>query len=109
MSKKQEDWGKLLKEYELSGLSQISFCKKHGLLPNQFQYRLKAYKSQAKASLVKVNQQDFEPIELISQPVSCSAMSELSITLPNHIRCDMKLALSKESLSLVFNQLVSLC
>ena len=109
MSKRQEDWDRLLKEYELSGLSQISFCKKHGLLPNQFQYRLKAHKSQAKAAMWEVNQQDFEPIELISPSVSSSAMSELSITLPNHIRCDMKFALSKESLSLLFNQLVSLC
>jgi hypothetical protein len=39
-------WKKHIEAWEASGLSQVEYCRRHGLNPNTFSGRLRDYKSQ---------------------------------------------------------------
>lgn len=104
MSKQKAHWEELFSRYKASGLSQPEFCKKNNLSTNQFQYRWYEHNKALKAQATE----PFESI-ILSAPVSPvkSSAINLSIHLPNQIRCDVSTDL--DGFSPILTHLVQLC
>ncbi|HAT6820656.1 TPA: hypothetical protein JAM89_14500 [Legionella pneumophila] len=118
MSKPPINWSSFLKKYEGSGLTQVEFCKRNKLVLSQFQYRWygrQAVKKKAKASGVE----ETSSVLALFEPVMVSPVTDfveeqdpflqVSIHLPNHIRCDVKVNLAGDSLLTLLRQLVRTC
>lgn len=106
MSKQKTNWEEIFSCYKASGLSQLVFCKQNNLSNNQFRYRWEARNKALKAQPSAV---PFESISIISTsatPVIPSTIN-LSIHLPNQIRCDVTTDLN--GLLPILTQLVQLC
>ena len=107
MSKQRTHWEEIFSCYETSGLTQSAFCKQNNLSINQFRYRWesrnKGLKTHASPS------SSFESVSVTSTPAIPLTTStiNLSIYLPNQIRCDMTMDLN--GFSPLLTQLVQLC
>lgn len=105
MSKQKAYWEEVFRRYKASGLSQAEFCKQNNLTNNQFQYR---WYERNKALKAQASLEQFESISLVSTPATpIVSIINLSIHLPNQIRCDV--ATDLNGLSLLLPQLVQLC
>ena len=117
MSKSINAWEAILSQYKDSNLSQKDFCKEKGLPWNQFRYRWErrnlSKKNHEKPLVLKNHSAkvSFEPVSIISscQPLEEMTINEVSIHLPNHIRCDIKINLKANQLTTFLKQLVTLC
>lgn len=119
MSEQIEYWALIIEEYKSSGLTHPAFCKQNGLSLNQFQYRwsqhLLAKRAKTKSYTPENNavENSFEPVTitpLLSAPKEqVSNITEITIYLPNRIRCDVKMDLRKEAFTTLLKQLVVLC
>lgn len=98
-------WEEVFSRYKASGLSQPEFCKQNNLSTNQFQYRWYEHNKALKAQVAE----QFESISILSPPVIPvkTSIINLSIHLPNQIRCDVSTDL--DGLSPILAQLVQLC
>jgi hypothetical protein len=103
MSNQKAHWEELFRRYKASGLSQPEFCKQNNISTNQFQYR---WYERNKALKVKTPVKAFEPISVVSTTAMTSAIN-LSIYLPNQIRCEVTTDLN--GFSPILSQLVQLC
>jgi hypothetical protein len=105
MSKQRAHWEEIFSRYKASGLSQSTFCKQNNLSINQFRYRWesrnKGLKTQASSLFESVSVMSKPAIPLIPSTIN------LSIYLPNQIRCDMTTDLN--GFSPLLTQLVQLC
>ena len=112
MLKNIKDWDLIFSHYEASNLSQKNFCKKEGFSWNQFRYRWdrkNPLKTVSVKSLVP-EKVSFEAISIISSSKSKEVgNNEVSIHLPNHIRCDVKVNLQSGALISLLRQLVTVC
>jgi hypothetical protein len=106
MSKHKIDWEDVFSRYKASSLSQSAFCKQNNLSNNQFQYR---WYERNKALKAHASPEQFESISVISTPAVPMMIStiNMSIHLPNEIRCDVTTDLN--GLSPILAQLVQLC
>lgn len=105
MSKQKAYWEEVFSRYKASGLSQVEFCKQNNLTNNQFQYR---WYERNKALKTQASPERFESISLVSTPATpIASIINLSIHLPNRIRCDV--ATDLNGLSPLLAQLVQLC
>ena len=117
MSKNTKDWEAIFAEYKSSHLSQKGFCKEKGLLWNQFRYRWNRknlLKTVQAKSLILENHPakvSFEAVSIISscEPKEVMNINEVSIYLPNHVRCDIKINLEANQFTILLKQLVALC
>ena len=117
MSKSINAWEAILSQYKDSNLSQKDFCKEKGLSWNKFRYRWDRHNLSNKnheEPLVLKNHPakvSFEPVSIISSCQSKEEMTinEVSIHLPNRIRCDIKINLKANQLTTLLKQLVTLC
>jgi len=117
MSKNIKDWEAIFAQYKGSNLSQKDFCKEEGLSWNQFRYRwdrknlLKTV--QAKSLILESHpaKVSFEAVSIISscEPKEVMNINEVSIYLPNHVRCDIKINLEANQFTTLLKQLVELC
>ena len=106
MSTQTAYWEEIFSRYKTSGLRQPAFCKQNNLSNNQFQYR---WYERNKALKAQASPEQFESISVISAsvtPVMASTIN-LSIHLPNQIRCDVTTDLN--GFSPLLAQLVQLC
>jgi hypothetical protein len=118
MSKNSKDWEAIFAQYKGSNLSKKDFCKEEGLSWNQFRYRwdrknlLKTVQSESliveRSHSAKAS---FEAVSIISscEPKELMNINEVSIYLPNHLRCDIKINFEVNQLTTLLKQLVSLC
>lgn len=110
-------WEAIFSQYKDSNLSQKDFCKEKGLSWNQFRYRWERRNLSKKAHGKRLNLKNhpakvsFEPISIISScpPKEEMTINEVSIHLPNYIRCDIKINLEANQLTTFLKQLVTLC
>ena len=118
MSRQNTNWEDIFARYKASGLTQTAFCKQDNVAFNKFQYRwskkTQAAKLGAEADVKKKSiKNSFEPITLSSLPsivaTKGSNVIELSIHLPNKIRCEVKIDSDANGLSMLLKELVSLC
>ena len=106
MSKQRTNWEEIISRYEASGLTQSSFCKQNSLSINQFRYR---WETRNKGLKTQLSPSSFESISILS-PLESSAVTttiNLTIHLPNQIRCDVTTDLN--GFSPLLAQLVHLC
>ena len=118
MSKQSANWEDIFARYQASGLTQPAFCKQDNVPFNKFQYRW-SKKSQASKERVKTGEKvksirnSFEPISLSSLPTVAATESgkviELTVYLPNQIRCEIKIDSCTNGFSTLLKQLVSIC
>ena len=107
MSKNIKDWEAIFAQYKGSNLSQKDFCKEERLSWNQFRYRWNRknlLKTVQAKSLILENHPakvSFEAVSIISscEPKEVMNINEVSIYLPNHVRCDIKINLEANSQS----------
>lgn len=106
MSKQKAYWEEIFSRYKASGLSQPEFCKLNNLSNNQFQYR---WYERNKALKAKALPAPFESISVVSTPTApvMTSIINLSIHLPNQIRCDITTDLN--GFSPLLMRLVQLC
>lgn len=106
MSKQRPDWEEIFSRYKASGLTQSTFCKQNNLSINQFRY---CWESHNKGLKMQVSLSSFESVSVISTPATplTTSTMNLSIYLPNQIRCDMTTDLN--GFSALLTQLVQLC
>lgn len=106
MSTQKIYWEEIFNRYKASGLSQPEFCKQNNLSNNQFQYR---WYERNKALKAQASPEQFESISVISTSVvpAMTSSINLSIHLPNQIRCDVTTDLN--GFSPLLTQLVQLC
>ena len=112
MSKNINDWEAIFAQYEASNLSQRNFCKKEGLSWNQFRYQLdrKSLLKPVPEKSLTPEKVSFEAVSIISSSESKEVVNnEVSIYLPNHIRCDIKLNYETHQFTALLKQLVALC
>lgn len=114
MSEQIKYWESIIASYKMSGLSQPAFCKENGLSYNQFQYRWYLHNRAKKAPSSFEEHclaSSFESVTIAhpSQRDEANHIAELSIHLPNNIRCDIKMDLRNNALSTLLRQLVTLC
>lgn len=115
MKSKEEYWGRQLKSYERSGLSQEDFCSEQGIPLAKFKYQWrKKFGSRSKTSRLQ-NSSDtprhFEPI-LISKLDSVQqepTNQSIIIQFPNGIRCEITMDIKSQDFSSLLNQLRLLC
>jgi|GWRWMinimDraft_6_1066014.scaffolds.fasta_scaffold09746_3 hypothetical protein len=118
MSKNIKDWEAIFAQYKGSNLSKKDFCKEEGLSWNQFRYRwdrknlLKTV--QAKSLIAERSHPpkvSFEAVSIISscEPKELMNINEVSIYLPNHVRCDIKINFEVNQLTTLLKELVALC
>lgn len=74
---KRERWKKIIEDQEISGLSQVGFCKKNNLSSAQFGYYKSLEKPKQKAAGV------FSPVKINQQ----TNTAEIRLTLPNGFQC----------------------
>lgn len=116
MSKNTKDWEALFAQYKGSHLSQKDFCKEKGLLWNQFRYRWNRknrLKTVQMKSLILDNHPTKVSFEAVSIISACerneeTPINEVSIHLPNHVRCDIKISLQANQFTTLLKQLVAL-
>ncbi len=74
---KRDKWKTLIAEYEISGLSQVEFCKQNELSLAQFSYYRGALKPEQRTS--KNPPSTFVPVKVNQQ----AAINEMRVILPN--------------------------
>lgn len=106
MSKQRTNWEEIINRYQVSGLSQSSFCKQHSLSKNQFRYR---WETRNKGLKTNKSPSSFESISILSPQDSSAVKTTISISilLPNQIRCEVTTDLN--GFSPILAQLVQLC
>jgi hypothetical protein len=117
MSRNINDWEAIFAKYTDSKLSQKDFCKKEGLSWNKFRYRWDRKnflnKVRAKSLIMESHpaKVSFETVSIISSCESKEVMNikEVSIYLPNQVRCDIKINLEGQQFTTLLKQLVGLC
>lgn len=120
MTRESPYWDEIIERYKLSGLTQVEFCKRNNLLLNHFLYRWhekrKALKRRAEKA-VSSREKDtsvssFESVVLM-KPSPCSlqenGLVELTLHLPNQIRCVVKVSVTDDSFSLLLKQVMRSC
>ena len=117
MSQNIKNWEAIFAQFKVSNLSQKDFCKEKGLSWNQFRYwwdRKNFIKTVQAKSLILDNQPAGASFEAVSIISSCESKEEMninkvSIYLPNHVRCDIKISLEANQFTVLLKQLVALC
>lgn len=117
MSEQITYWESIIAAYKMSGLSQPAFCKQNGLSCNQFQYRWYQHNLANRAKKPPSAFEDtclansFESVTIAhpSRDDEMNHIAELSIHLPNKIRCDVKMDLRNHAFATLLKQLVALC
>ena len=117
MLKINKDWEEILTQYKASNLTQRDFCKKHELSLNQFRYRWERLyllkKNQEKALIQEGHPIPFfEPVDIkfpSCDPKEVINITEVSIHLPNQIRCDVKVDFHTNTFPTLLKQLMMLC
>lgn len=119
MSQPPINWSSLLKKYECSELTQVEFCRRNKLVLSQFQYRWygrQAIKKKGKASSGVEETSSalavFEPVMVSPVPdfvEEKDSFLQVSIHLPNHIRCEVQVNLAGDSLLTLLRHLVRTC
>ncbi|HDV5785687.1 TPA: hypothetical protein RJD83_002662 [Legionella pneumophila] len=86
----KEDWEEILSQFELSGLTQKSFCAQNNLSHKQFVYRWNSRNRSRKRTNAT-----FENITVLSKPLLQKESSyTLRIHLANKIHCEVTISLS---------------
>ena len=108
-------WRELFTEYKKSGLKRLEFCQKNNISHSQFRYQWNKQSQMARRAL-KLTQPHpaaslFEPVVVtkLTESLVANKIVELSIHLPNKIRCDLKIDLSRHDFSSLLQQLVAVC
>lgn len=106
MSKQKTHWDDIFSRYKASGLTQSTFCKQNNLSINQFRYRWESRNKELKTQTLPSS---FESVSVLSTPAIplITSTINLSIYLPNQIRCDVTTDLN--GFSPLLTQLVQLC
>jgi hypothetical protein len=120
MSRETPYWDEIIERYKVSGLTQVEFCKRNNLLLNHFLYRWhekrKALERRAgKAVSSREKNKDVSSFEsvVLAKPSPCTlqenSLVELTIHLPNHIRCVVKTSVTDDGISSLLKQVMKAC
>lgn len=114
MSTKEEYWEGVIKSYEASGLSQESYCTRHGVGLYQFKYYWRRLRLRRKTVVHQVPsaQVAFEPVVLSPTPTPATkagATPPMVIRFSNEVSCEVTLAIESRDFLSLLNQLRKLC
>lgn len=120
MSRETPYWDEIIERYKVSGLTQIEFCKRNNLLLNHFLYRWhekrKALRGRAEKEVSSKERNrsasSFEAV-VLTTPSLCSlqenSLVELTLHLPNQIRCVVKVSVTDDGFSSLLKQVMKVC
>ena len=114
MTEQDNYWRELFTEYKKSGLKRLEFCQKNDIPHSQFRYQWNK-QSQATRHALKLRHTPaeslFESVVVTksTEPFVVNKMVELTIHLPNKIRCEFKMDLSSNDFSSLLKYLVAIC
>ena len=108
-------WRELFTEYKQSGLKRLEFCQQNGISHSQFRYQWNKQSQTTRRALkltpIHPAESLFEPVVVtkLTEPMVANKIVELTIHLPNKIRCDLKIDMGRHDFSSLLQQLVAVC
>ena len=115
MTEQDNYWRRLFTEYKKSGLKRLEFCQENDISHSQFRYQWNKQNQTARRALKLTHPHPaeslFEPVVVtkLMEPMVANKIIELTIHLPNKIRCDLKIDMSRHDFSSLLQQLVAVC
>jgi hypothetical protein len=115
MTEQGNYWRELFTEYKKSGLKRLDFCQKNDISHSQFRYQWNKQHQAARRALkltpLHAAESLFEPVVVtkLTERMVANKIVELTVHLPNKIRCDLKIDMSSHDFSALLQQLVAVC
>lgn len=102
--KNRSEWFALVKEFEQSEMSQISFCAQKGIILSRFTYYVQLYRKTIKPT-PKQEAPSFSEVAVNQSP--STSPHEIKIDLPNGFRCQVPSSISSEALKKIMGTLLT--
>lgn len=84
--KKKTEMYPLVKKWQQSGQSKLSFSRSHGVKTHTFHYWVKKYELEHSTNSCQEQSNNFIPLLVSGQSFATSSNSELTLSYPNGVR-----------------------